>query len=223
MSDLYNKGLYNPINEEFLLEGHLVLKRVAEVQKKWGKGDTDTFINELRDSMIGYFLGYNLVNVEKHGFDCKMNQKENVFLEVKSASFSSSTWAATFNDTTVEKAQCFQTKSLFLSLALWDGASNLLFVAYGQNKELGLFLAEKVKRFLSGKGGVRSTQTISLLQLVTQYGFDIICPTKSKAEVKRILRNKSSGFNIIPDSSFLTLEEYGKKYNRPYREMYDLK
>ncbi len=87
MDSLLKKGDYRPINKNFLLEGHEVLEEVTKVQEKWKKGDTDTFINELRDSMAGYYLGYELVNVEKHGFDCKMNKYEDIFLEVKSASF----------------------------------------------------------------------------------------------------------------------------------------
>lgn len=213
MDSLLKKGDYRPINKDFLLEGHEVLEEVTKVQEKWKKGDTDTFINELRDSMAGYYLGYELVNVEKHGFDCKLNKYEDVFLEVKSASFAASTWGCTFNDTTIEKAKCFQTNKVFLCLAVWKNASNLLFVVYGQNPEIGKFLEGKVERFLSGQGGVRSTQTISLSQLVFDYGFDIICVNKTKEEVKSILTLKSRAFASIPNSRFLNLEEYSKKYS----------
>jgi hypothetical protein len=213
MDSLLKKGDYRPINKNFLLEGHEVLEEVTKVQEKWGKGDTDTFINELRDSMAGYYLGYELVNVEKHGFDCKMNRYEDVFLEVKSASFAASTWGCTFNDTTIEKAKCFQTDKVYLCLAVWKNASNLLFVVYGQNPEIGKFLEGKVERFLSGQGGVRSTQTISMSQLIFDYGFDIICINKTKEEVKSILTLKSKAFCSIPSSRYLSLDEYAKKYN----------
>lgn len=212
MNSLLKKGNYRPINKDFLIEGHEVLEEVTKVQEKWKKGDTDTFINELRDSMAGYYLGYELVNVEKHGFDCKMNRYEDVFLEVKSASFAASTWSCTFNDTTIEKAKCFQTDKVFLCLAVWKNASNLLFVVYGQNPEIGKFLQGKVERFLSGQG-VRSTQTISMSQLIFDYGFDIICINKTKEEVKSILTLKSKAFFSIPNSRYLTLDEYAKKYN----------
>lgn len=213
MSSLLEKGTYKPINGEFLIEGHEILEEVATIQEKWGKGDTDTFINELRDSMAGYYLGYNLVNIEKHGFDCKLSKEINVFLEVKSASFSASTWGATFNDTTIEKAKCFQSDKVFLCLAIWKNASNLLFLVYGQSPKLGKFLEKKVTKFLSGNGGVRSTQTISLIQLINDYRFDIICVTKSKEEVKSILSLKSKSFLSIPNERFLTIEEYNKKYS----------
>ncbi len=213
MSSLLEKGTYKPINGEFLIEGHEILEEVAIIQEKWGKGDTDTFINELRDSMAGYYLGYNLVNVEKHGFDCKLDKEVDVFLEVKSASFSASTWGATFNDTTIEKTKCFQSDKVFLCLAIWKNASNLLFLVYGQNPKLGKFLEKKVTKFLSGDGGVRSTQSISFSQLINDYGFDIICVTKSKEEVKSILGLKSKSFLSIPNERFLTIEEYNKKYS----------
>lgn len=213
MSSLLNKGSYKPINTDFLLEGHEVLEEVTLVQEKWGKGDTDTFINELRDSMAGYYLGYNLVNIEKHGFDCKLSELEDIFLEVKSASFAASTWGATFNDTTIEKAKCFQSEQVYLCLAVWKNASNLLFLVYGQNKKIGEFLEEKVNRFLNGNGGVRSTQTISMSQLIFDYGFDIICVNKTKEDVKSILQLKSRQFFNIPNERFLDLIEYGKKYS----------
>lgn len=212
MSTLFAKGNYKRINTNFLVEGHEILEEVSSVQEKWNKGDTDTFINELRDSMAGHYLGYELVNTDKHGFDCKKNEKENVFLEVKSASFVASTWGATFNDTTIEKAKCFQTDQVYLCLAVWKNASNLLFLVYGQNENIGKFLENKVEKFLSGEGGVRSTQSISITQLVFDYGFDIVCVNKSKEQVKSMLCLKSRRFLTLTQDQILSLEEYYDKY-----------
>ncbi len=209
---LLDKGNFKPIDTTFLVEGHEVLEEVAQVQEKFKKEDTDTFINELRDSIAGYYLGYDLVNTEKHGFDCKLNESANVFLEVKSASFAASSWGATFNDTTLEKADCFSENNVFLCLAVWKNASNLLFVCYGQNQNIGNFLRERVNKFLNGYGGVRSTQSISLSQLVFEYGFDIICVNKSKEEVKQILTLKSRVFAHLNPEQLLSLSEYYTKY-----------
>lgn len=209
---LLQKGNFKRIDTNFLIEGHEVLEEVSNVQSKYHKEDTDTFINELRDSIAGYYLGYNLVNTDKHGFDCKLNDKDDVFLEVKSASFAASSWGATFNDTNMEKAECFKDKRVFLCLAIWKNASNLLFVCYGQHPGIGEFLENRVQRFLSGKGGVRSTQTLSLSQLVFEYGLDIICVNKTKEEVKQILTLKSRVFYNLPDSKLLSLQEYQEKY-----------
>ena len=212
-SSLVKKGDYKTIDTNFLLEGHVILNEVASVQEKYQKNDTDVFINELRDSMVGYYLGYNLVNLSKHGFDCKVDSDTNIFLEVKSASFNSGSWAATFNDTTIEKAQLFQSKEVFLALALWKNASNLLFIIYGQNPKLGVFLENKVKQFLKGECGVRSTQTLSITQLIFDFDFDIICIDNNKKEVLQLLVNKSKKFKEISKDKLLTLEEYAKKYN----------
>lgn len=120
---------------------------------------------------------------------------------------------ATFNDTTLEKAQCFKGKQVFLCLAVWKNASDLLFVCYGQNKKIGEFLEDKVLKFLSGQGGVRSTQTLGIKQLIADYGFDIICIRKNKTEVKKILSLKSRQLQLLDDRHFLSLQEYRKKYN----------
>lgn len=212
MNGLLEKGCYKPINQNFLIEGHEILEEVARVQEKWNKGDTDTFINELRDSMAGYYLGYKLVNTEKHGFDCKKSAKEDIFLEVKSASFAASTWNATFNDTNMEKAACFKSDNVYLCLAVWKNASNLLFMVYGKNPEIGEFLENKVKHFLSGNGGKRSTQTLGISQLVFEYGLDVICVSKTKAEVKQLLMLKNPRFSLLPDNQLLDLAEYREKY-----------
>ena len=212
MTSLFEKGNYLPINTNFLSEGIEILEEVSAVQEKWKKGDTDTFINELRDSMAGYYLGYKLVNTEKHGFDCKKSEEEDVFLEVKSASFVASTWSATFNDTTIEKAECFKTENVYLCLAIWKNASDLLFLVYGQNKRIGEFLEEKVRQFHNGHGK-RSTQTIGISQLIFDYGFDIVCVNKTKENVRTLLQIKSGRFSRIPENQILTLEEFCEKHS----------
>ncbi len=207
MNVLFQKGNYVPINNNFMTEGIEVLQSLSAVQEKYDKGDTDTFINELRDSIIGYRLGYALVNVEKHGFDCKKSANQDIFLEAKQASFSADSWQATFNDTTYEKAEAFSTPSLFLSLAVWKNASDLLFVCYGQNSQIGSFLKKKIDWFKKGNT-VRSTQSISLSTLVFKYGFKIITFNKTKKELLDILRAKNRSFLKLNISSIITWEEF---------------
>ena len=141
------------------------------------------------------------------------SKNENIFLEVKSASYTAGSWGATFNDTNLEKANCFKSENVYLCLAVWKNASDLLFMVYGQNPKIGEFLERKVNRFLSGKGGVRSTQSIGISQLVFDYEFDIICVNKTKTEVKQLLTLKNSNFSKLPDGKLLDLNEYNiKKY-----------
>jgi len=204
---LFEKGTFMPIDNQFMIEGHEVLQRVQEVQEKFHKEDTDTFINELRDSIARYTLGFELVNISKHGFDCKLSKNDKCYLEVKSASFIADSWQATFNDTTLEKAEAFKDKKVYLALAVWKDASDLLFICYGQNQKLGEYLEEKVKWFKSGNT-VRSTQSISLSKLVFDYGFKILAVNKSKEEVLSLLRLKNRAFINMPDNNVITLKEF---------------
>ena len=204
---LLEKGTFMSIDNQFMTEGHEVLQKVQEVQEKFHKEDTDTFINELRDSIAGYTLGFELVNVDKHGFDCKKSKKENYYLEVKSASFIADSWQATFNDTTLEKAEAFKDKKVFLALAVWKDASDLLFICYGQNEKIGKFLEDKVKWFKAGKT-VRSTQSITISKLVFDYGFKILAVNKSKEEVLSLLRLKNRTFKKMDDSNVIELKDF---------------
>lgn len=207
MNDLLKKGTFIPINHGFMTEGIEVLQTLSEVQEKYEKNDTDTFINELRDSIVGYKLGYELVNVEKHGFDCKKSANEDVFLEAKQASFSAQSWQATFNDTTHEKAEAFKTRQVFLSLAVWKNASDLLFICYGQNSAIGYFLKGKIDWFKAGNT-VRSTQSISVSTLVFKYEFKIIAISKSKEQLLEILRSKNRSFQKLNIEDIMTWEEF---------------
>ena len=60
--NLFNKGNFKKIDNNFMVEGHEVLQQVKLIQDKYHKNDTDTFINELRDSIVGYSLGFDLIN-----------------------------------------------------------------------------------------------------------------------------------------------------------------
>ena len=194
--------LFSKIDNEFISEGILALRELQKVQERFGKNDTDTFINELRDQIVGHTLGFNLVNVEKHGFDCKMADKKEVFLEVKAASYDSSIWNATFNDTTLEKAECFKRKNLYLALAIWKDASDLLFICFGQNEEIGKWLEEKVKWFKGGNT-FRSTQSISFSKLINEYGFKICTVDRSTEDVKELIIKKYKKFKSIPNELFV--------------------
>ncbi|MBU4693958.1 hypothetical protein KQ878_03650 [Mycoplasma zalophidermidis] len=201
LEELFDKGEFKKIDLRFVKEGVDVLQQINLVQQKYNKNDTDTFINELRDSIVGNVLGYGLVNIRKHGFDCKKENKK-IYLEVKDASFSSDSWQATFNDTTLEKAKAFQDPRLYLALAVWKGASDLLFICYGQNKKIGEFLEQKVNAFKNEGKNVRSTQSITLSKLVFTYGFKIFPVSKSKEEIKQLLLLANKSFNKLTDDMF---------------------
>lgn len=208
--ELFKKGKFINIDNDFMIEGHEVLQNVSKIQIKYNKNDTDTFINELRDSIVGYTLGFSLINIEKHGFDCKKSTNEEKYLEVKSANFTANSWQATFNDTTFEKCEAFKDKKLYLALAIWKNASDLLFICYGQNEKIGLFLEEKVKWFKNGNT-VRSTQSISLSKLIFDYDFKILSISKTKDELFEILRLKNREFNKLSKEKIIEFKDFDYK------------
>lgn len=205
---LFNKGKFSHIDNEFISEGVLALRELQKVQERFNKNDTDTFINELRDQIVGHTLGFDLVNVEKHGFDCKMADKKDIFLEVKAASYDSKTWNATFNDTTLEKANCFKSKNLYLALAVWKDASDLLFICFGQNEKIGEWLEKKVKWFKSGNT-VRSTQSISFPKLISDFGFKICTVDRSIEDVKKLITAKFARIKKVSDEIFISKYDVG--------------
>lgn len=87
MKNLLHKGNFQPINDSFIKESRCTLQELSKIQEKFKKNDIDNLLNELHDSIVGRYLGFKLINVEKHGFDCKLNNKNDIFLESKVASY----------------------------------------------------------------------------------------------------------------------------------------
>ncbi len=187
---IFEKGNFKPLNREFITETINALSPIINIQKKYNKLDNDTFFNELKDSIIGAYLDYGLINTEKHGLDAK-KINEDKWLEVKQVSFSSQSWSATFNDTTLEKAEAFKDIKTLLAVGVWDGISDILFLVYGQNFNIGEYLENKVKE--CNLNSRRSTQTISILKLVKEYNFKIKPINKTRQEVIQLFRLKFNG------------------------------
>lgn len=135
--------------------------------------DTDTTINSIRDAIVANYLGFDLLNFDKHGFDAKKS-KNNTFLEIKQCSISSGRLGGTWNDTNEEKAKAFSDKRLFTAVAIWKGASDLQFIVYGQHKGLGRYLLERV--IAVQNSSTRSTQNVGIEKLIKDYSFSVICP-----------------------------------------------
>ena len=188
---LFNAGNFEAHNINFLIDTKDALKVLAEVSKKYGKLDIDTLLNEFHDSYIGEKLGFSEVNVSKHGFDCCDNNGR--FLESKVSSASASSYTATFNDTNLEKADSFKKDNVWLAYSIWADPATPICVAYGQHKGIGEFLEQKVRKFKSGKGGVRSTQSVSLTNLLFKYGFKLYALDYSKEEVVKFFRENGKG------------------------------
>ncbi|MEK7612265.1 MAG: hypothetical protein AAB407_02910 [Patescibacteria group bacterium] len=173
--NIFQKGNFEPLSNEFKRLGFLALQQLSKFQKKFNISDTDTTINSIRDTIVSSYLGFDLINKNKHGFDAK-NSRTGEFLEVKQCSSSAKRWGGTWNDTNFEKAKAFSNAKLFTAVAVWSGASDLQFIVFGQNKKLGLYLLDRVK---NRKSGSRSTQTISIEKLI-EWGFIVIVPPDKK-------------------------------------------
>ncbi len=165
---IFNKGCFEPIDRNFITESYQALKPIEEIQNKYNKHDNDSFLNELRDSMVALYLDYDLINTQKHGLDAKRSSSDE-FLEIKQVSFQSKTWSATFNDTTLEKAKVFCDIKTTLAVGVWNNISNLLFIVYGKHPEMGLYLEQKVKECHNESR--RSTQTIGISKLIKEFDF----------------------------------------------------
>ncbi|WP_120944180.1 MULTISPECIES: hypothetical protein [Helicobacter] len=169
-SSLFDKGCFVPIDRSFVLQGYKALSKIADIQRQYNKLDNDSFLNELRDSMIALYLGYDCINTDKHGLDAKKAQGAE-FLEIKQVSFSSQSWSATFNDTTLQKAWVFKDHRTTLAVGVWESMAELLFIVYGRHKGIGEYLERKIVECKQAQR--RSTQTISVLKLLKDYAFRI--------------------------------------------------
>lgn len=175
---IFEKGDYKKIPTDFRMLGVNSLQSLTTFQHQFEMYDTDTTLNTIRDSIVANYLGYDLLNFSKHGFDAK-NSKTGKFLEVKQSSISSKRLGGTWNDTNIEKAKAFSDDRLFTAVAVWKAASDLQFIVYGQNSKLGEFL---LKRVTDRKDGSRSTQSVAVEQLIKNFAFDVICPPDKTPE-----------------------------------------
>lgn len=170
---IFNKGKYEPIPADFRTVGILTLTELSKFQEKFNLEDTDTTINSIRDAIVANYLGYDLLNLGKHGFDAKKSTKDE-FLEIKQCSVSSGRLGGTWNDTNEEKAKAFSDKRLFTAVAIWKSASDLQFIVYGQHEDLGEYLLERV--IAVQNSSTRSTQNVGIEKLIKDYGFSVVCP-----------------------------------------------
>ncbi|WP_320949168.1 hypothetical protein [Fusobacterium sp.] len=191
---LFNKGTYKEIDRIYISRVQNAMFKVMELQEEYGKYDNDSFLNEMKDSMVGMYLGYDFVNTDKHGFDAKRkNYEYDEWLEVKQVSFKSESWQATFNDTTIEKAEAFKDIKLNLAVGIWNKMMELMFIVYGKNYEIGEYLERMVIKCKEEQR--RSTQTILVQSLIENYNFRIKPVNNSSKEVEELLKIRFKKYN----------------------------
>jgi hypothetical protein len=79
--NIFEKGDYRPVPASFRNKGMFALEELTKFQIEFNSYDTDTTINEIRDAIIANYLGFDLLNFDKHGFDAK-HSKKNSFLKL---------------------------------------------------------------------------------------------------------------------------------------------
>ncbi|MDY3669408.1 MAG: hypothetical protein SOZ73_01805 [Campylobacter sp.] len=205
MSDLFSKGSFVPIDKVFVKESLCALDALTEIQNKYKRMDMDTLLNEIHDSMVGDYLGFSLINTEKHVFDCKYSKSKDIFLESKVASYYAKELSATFNDTNLEKAEAFRSSRVWLSLSIWESVTKLLCICYGQNKEIGDFLKNKI---INRKEGSRSTQSITLSSLIFRYNFKLLAVSCTQNELIAKLALHNRKFSELEVEDIQTLKTF---------------
>ncbi len=206
MIDIFQKGDYQIVPNSFKMKGIIALEELTKFQQEFDSYDTDTTINEIRDSIVANYLDYDLLNRNKHGFDAK-NSQSGTFLEVKQCSIFSNRLGGTWNDTNEEKAKAFSDDRLFTAIGVWRGASDLEFMVYGQHKSLGEYLLQRVKAVANTS--TRSTQNITIEKMIKEYNFKVIVsPDKSKENIYKLLINyKKSISNYLKLEDILSVSE----------------
>ncbi|MCG2724807.1 MAG: hypothetical protein L6420_00895 [Elusimicrobia bacterium] len=69
--NIFKKGDYRAIPANFRTLGILALSELSKFQDKFKIFDTDTTINTIRDTIVANYMGFDLINFDKHGFDAK--------------------------------------------------------------------------------------------------------------------------------------------------------
>lgn len=185
--DIFQKGDYRPIPHSFKNKWIIALEELTKFQDEFDSYDTDTTINEIRDSIVGNYLWYDLLNFNKHGFDGK-STKTGKFLEVKQCSIFSKRLGGTWNDTNEEKAMAFSDERLFTAVWVWKWAADLQFIIYGQHIELGRYLLDRVRSVANTS--TRSTQNVGIEKMIKDYKFKVITPPDKRKEfVYKLLIN----------------------------------
>jgi len=204
--NIFQKGDYRPIPRSFQTKGIIALEELTKFQDEFQSYDTDTTINEIRDSIVGQYLGYDLLNFNKHGFDGK-NSETGKFLEVKQCSIFSRRLGGTWNDTNEEKAMAFSDERLFTAVGIWKGAVDLQFIVYGQHEDLGKYLLERVRAVANTS--TRSTQNIGIEKMIQEYNFKVIVPPDKKKDFvyKLLVNYKRNIPNYLTMDDLLTIND----------------
>lgn len=182
------------------------MNTLAKLQNRIGKLDMNSFMNMYHDGITGQMLGFDQVNVGKHGMDCKAGVP--LYLEVKSVSWNGGPLSqrfAAFNDIGSDKVESMKDKKVWLAVGVWFDINDLGFIIWGQNREIGNVLENKMNEC---KAGTRCSVNISLSSLITKYGFKIIAVSKNKEEVAEILSDINTKIDGDLKKKIINIEDF---------------
>lgn len=197
-------------SEKKVNDGRNVLNVLSSYQREHAVFDTDRCLNEIRDGIAAGLIGFDRDNIDKNGFDCANSKGE--LLEVKSVNCSSSSWAATFNDTTEKKALSFKEDNVYLQVPLWVNAAEISCFLIGSNPEIGEFLLNKVKHYNENrKNIIRCTQSLTIAKLYKDFDFKIVAVDYTKEQVVELLKKQHpKTFGAICVDNIMSIEEYNE-------------
>lgn len=184
---------------KYIAEGMKILSDANKLAKKYPFADNDTLFNVLRDSVVAKYLGFDEINIKKHGYDARNYNGD--YLEIKESSVYPP--KAVFNDTSEEKARHLLNDKVVIALAYWSSVSDLDYIVYGDknNRSVGEYLI----RTLNKQKG-RKTQLLSQYQLLNKHNFKVLA-IKDKDKVVKTLKSSRTLKNF-PESNIYSLEEY---------------
>ena len=171
---LTERGIFIKTTDEYLKNCSDVLQ-VLDTFKKHEGGHINLLLEQIKNSIVGHYLGFDETNVEKHGYDGKMTTEsgQQIYVEEKQLSLiQKHEPKATFNDWTLEKNKDYEKNNVWVAAALWENYSRPLCIVFGKTNEgLSDYLEkETIKRYNSLKKDpnkvLRVSPTVEVTYLV---------------------------------------------------------
>ena len=174
------------------------LDQISDIIDDIGMKNYNNVLEIWNNKKIAEMLNFNQINIEKHGYDAK---KDDIFLEIKNASYYSIAINASFNDTNLEKAADFKKDNTYITLCVSDAFCRVAFIIHGQNSEIGNYLEERVTKSKT------RTQTITMKNLIVKYGFDIIPIHSTREECIDLIMDKIKINRNVLENQMKNIEE----------------
>ena len=186
VSNFLQRGEFRAADELPLKEINGITKKLVKIQKSLDI-QMNTMMTMFRDGRTGRTLGFDLVNTNPHGIDCKHNNRD-LYLEVKSIDWNNDRGLSTninLTNTNEDKAQAFSDRKLFLGISVWGDVDDLMFIIIGQDKRIS---QEMEKKYLEQQQtGKPACYKPTLHKLIHTYGFKVIAVNREVEDVTEMI------------------------------------